>query len=194
MKIHHIMSVYICAQPMMRPRKTEEREKIAMKATLEYILLTQSPALFLAAIVLLIGYFIKKKNHRIRAALNLIVAILCAAGGVALYFAGMKLLEDFTIDNFWQIRIPGWVGLGVVVVLTGLSVYRSTAKAITKRRAEKYAAKAEAERVKELENAKTAAYESGKADALAAEKVVETVTEVAEAPAAEAAPAAEEVK
>ena len=34
-----------------------------MKATLEFILLTQSPALFLAAIVLLIGYFIKKKNY-----------------------------------------------------------------------------------------------------------------------------------
>ena len=179
MKIHDIMSVCICAQPMMRPRKTEEREKIAMKATLEYILLTQSPALFLAAIVLLIGYFFKKKNHRIRAALNLILAILCVAGGVALYFVGMKL-EHFTIDNFWQIRIPGWVGLGVVVVLTGLSIYRSTAKAITKRRAEKYAAKAEAARVKELEDAKNAAYESGKADALAAEKVVETVTEVAD--------------
>ena len=162
-----------------------------MKTTLEFILLTQSPALFLAALVLLVGYFIKKKNHRIRAALNLIGTIIFAAGGVALYFVGMKLLEDFTIDNFWQIRWPAWVGLGIVVVLTGLSVYRSTAKAITKRRAEKYAAKAEAERVKELENAKTAAYESGKADALAAEKVVETVTEAAEAPAVEA-PAAEE--
>ena len=172
----------------MRPHKTEEREKIAMKATLEYILLTQSPALFLAAIVLLIGYFFKKKNHRIRAALNLILAILCAAGGVALYFVGMKL-EHFTIDNFWQIRIPGWVGLGVVVVLTGLSVYRATAKAITKHRAEKYAAKAEAARVKELEDAKNAAYESGKADALAAEKVVETVAEAA-APAVDAVPGA----
>jgi len=165
-----------------------ERERIIMKATLEYILLTQSPALFLAAIVLLIGYFIKKKNHRIRAALNLIVAIVCLAGGIALYFVGMKLLDGFTIDNFWQIRIPGWVGLGVVVVLTGLSVYRSTAKAITKRRAEKYAAKAEAEHAKALEDAKTAAYESGKADALAAEKVADTVAEVAAAPAADPSP------
>ena len=158
-----------------------ERERITMKTTLEFILLTQSPALFLAALVLLVGYFIKKKNHRIRAALNLICAIICAAGGVVLYFLGMKMLEGFTIDNFWKIRIPGWVGLGVVVVLTGLSVYRSTAKAITKHRAKKYAAKAEAERIKELEDAKTAAYESGKADALAAEKVVETVAEAADA-------------
>ena len=115
-----------------------------MKATLEFILLTQSPALFLAAIVLLIAYFIKKKKHRIRAALNLIGTVVCFAGGVVLYFAGIKL-NHFTIDDFWQIRIPGWVGLGIVVVLTGLSIYRSTAKAITKRRADKYAAKAETE-------------------------------------------------
>ena len=153
-----------------------ERERITMKTTLEFILLTQSPALFLAAIVLLIAYFIKKKKHRIRAALNLIGTVVCFAGGVVLYFAGMKL-NHFTIDDFWQIRIPGWVGLALVVVLTGLSIYRSTAKAITKRRADKYAAKAEAERIKELEDAKNAAYESGKADALATEKVVDTVTE-----------------
>lgn len=157
-----------------------------MKTTLEFILLTQSPALFLAAIVLLIAYFIKKKKHRIRAALNLIGTVVCFAGGVVLYFAGMKL-NHFTIDDFWQIRIPGWVGLGIVVVLTGLSIYRSTAKAITKRRAEKYAAKAEAQRIQELEDAKNAAYESGKADALAESKVVETVVESTEAPAAVAA-------
>ena len=154
----------------------------------EKILLSQSPALFLAALVLLIGYFIKKKNHRVRAALNLIVAVVCLIGGIALYYFGM-LREHFTIHDFWQIHLAGWVGLGLVAVLTALSIYRSTAKAITKRRAEKYAAKAEAERVKELENAKTAAYESGKADALAAEKVVETVAEAA-APAADAVPGA----
>ena len=158
-----------------------------MKTTLEFILLTQSPALFAAALVLLIGFFIKKKHHRIRAALNLIGTIVCLVGGVALYFIGMKL-QHFTIDDFWRIRVPGWVGLGLVVVLTGLSIYRSTEKAITKRRAEKYAAKAEAEHAKELEQAKTAAYESGKADALAAEKVVETVSEAAQAPAADPSP------
>ena len=156
-----------------------ERERIAMKTTLELILLTQSPALFLAAIVLLIGYFIKKKNHRIRATLNLIIAILCVAAGIALYYLGM-LYEHFTIRDFWHIRVPGWVGLGIVALLTVVAIYRSTAKAIKKHRAEKYAAKAEAERIKELENAKAAAYESGKADALAAEKVVETVSEAGE--------------
>ena len=160
-----------------------------MKTTLEFILLTQSPALFLAALVLLIGFFIKKKKHRVRAALHMIGAVICLAAAVVLYFMGMKF-GHFTIDDFWKIRIPGWVGLGIVVVLTGLAIYRSTAKAITKRRAEKYAAKAEAERIKELEDAKNAAYESGKADALAAEKVVDTVAEVAETPAADVVPGA----
>lgn len=154
-----------------------------MKATLEFILLTQSPALFLAAVVLLLRFFVLKKNHRIRGALNLVLSIVCLAGGVALYYLGM-LHEHFTIRDFWQIRVPGWVGLGLVAVLAGLSLYRSTARAIAKRRAEKAAVKAEAQRVKELEDAKAAAYESGKADALAETKVVETVAEAAEAPAA----------
>ena len=157
-----------------------------MKTTLEFILLTQSPALFLAAVVLLLRFFILKKNHRVRGTLNLIGAIVCLAGGVALYYLGM-LYEHFTIRDFWQIRVPGWVGLGLVAVLSGLSLYRSTARTITKHRAEKAAAKAEAQRIQELEDAKTAAYESGKADALAESKVVETVAESVEAPATVAA-------
>lgn len=161
-----------------------------MKTTLELILLTQSPALFLAAIVLLIGYFIKKKNHRIRATLNLIIAILCVAAGIALYYLGM-LHEHFTIRDFWHIRVPGWVGLGVVALLTVAAAYRSTARFIKKRREEKYAAKAEAERQRELEDAKNAAYESGKADAIAATKVTETVAAAAEPAAEPAAPAVE---
>ena len=138
-----------------------------MKTTLEFILLTQSPALFLAALVLLIGFFIKKKNHRVRATLNLIIAIFCLAAGIVLYYLGM-LHEHFTIRDFWHIRVPGWVGLSVVAVLTVLALYRSTARYIKKRREATYAAKAEAEHRRELETAKTAAYESGKADAMAA--------------------------
>ena len=152
-----------------------------MNTTLEKILLSQSPALFLAAIVLLIGYFIKKKNHRVRAALNLIGTIIFLVGGIALYYLSM-LKEYCTIRDFWHINVFGWVGLGIVAALTALAVYRSTVRFVNKRRAEKYAAKAEAERIKELENAKTAAYESGKADALAAEKVADTVAAVAAAP------------
>jgi len=157
-----------------------------MNATLEFILLTQSPALFLAAVVLLLHFIFLKKNHRFRSALHLIGAIVCLVGGVVLYYLGM-LHEHFTIRDFWHIRVPGWVGLGLVVVLTGLSLYRTSARAITKRRAEKYAAKAEAQRIQELEDAKNAAYESGKADALAETKVVETVVESTEAPATVAA-------
>ena len=153
-----------------------------MNAMLEFILLTQSPALFLAAVVLLLRFFILKKNHRVRGTLNLIGAIVCLAGGVALYYLGM-LYEHFTIRDFWHIRVPGWVGLGLVAVLAGLSLYRSASRAIAKRRAEKAAAKAEAQRIQELEDAKNAAYESGKADALAESKVVETVAQAAEVPA-----------
>ncbi len=160
-----------------------------MKATLEFLLLTQSPALFLAAIVLLIGFFIQKKNHRIRAALNMIGMIVCVAGGIVLYYFGMKL-GHFTIDDFWKIRVPGWVGLGLVAALTVLRIYRSSARAVARHRAKKSAARAEAERQRELEDAKAAAYESGKADALAAEKVAETVTEATQTESAAPSPVA----
>lgn len=184
-------SVICYLYKQMYPSNEQERERFIMKATLEFILLTQSPALFLAALVLLIGFFIQKKNHRVRAALSMIGLIVCVAGGIVLYYFGMKL-GHFTIDDFWKIRVPGWVGLGLVVALTVLKIYRTSARAIAKRRADKFAAKAEAERLQELENAKNAAYESGKADALAAEKVVETVVEAAEeAPVAEIPAAAD---
>ncbi len=150
-----------------------------MKATLEFLLLTQSPALFLAAIVLLIGFFIQKKNHRIRAALHMIGMIVCVAGGIVLYYFGMKL-GHFTIDDFWKLRVPGWVGLGLVAALTVLRIYRSSARAVARHRAKKSAARAEVERQRQLEEATAAAYESGKADALAAGKVIETVTEATE--------------
>ena len=91
-----------------------------MKTTLEFILLTQSPALFLAAIVLLIAYFIKKKKHRIRAALNLILAILCAAGGVALYFVGMKVCNViFHVDlvDYQGISTMGNISLSQLPML-----------------------------------------------------------------------------
>lgn len=172
-----------------------------MKNTLEFILLTQSPALFLAGITLLICFFVRHKKHRITGTLQLILGIICLLGGIALYYLGM-LNEHFTIRDFWQIRMPGWIGLGLTAALILFLLYRSIAAAIRKRRAEKAAVKAEAERQKELEDAKNAAYESGRADALAAEKVADTVVEAvteepapAEVPAeapAEAAPEAAE--
>jgi len=99
-------------------------------------------------------------------------------------------------DKFAKgIRVPGWIGLGLTAALILFLLYRSIAAAVRKRRAEKAAIKAEADRQKELEDAKNAAYESGKADALAAGRVADTVEEaVAEAVTAEessAAPASE---
>ncbi len=150
-----------------------------MKHTLEYILLTQSPALFLFAVVLLLYFLFQRKSHRFVSALALIVSILCLGGGIALYYLGM-LHEHFTIHDFWQIRIPGWIGLGIACAVMVVTLYRSAVRAIRARRAEKLAAKAEKQRIKELEDARNAAYESGRADALAEEKVIETVSEPAE--------------
>ena len=158
-----------------------------MNLTLEKILLNQSPALFLAGIAFLLCFIALRKKHKIRAALDLFLALVCIIGGIALYYVGM-LKEVFTIHDFWQIRTPGWIGLGVVAALVLFLSYRSAVKLIRKRRADKLAAKKEADHAKELEAAKNAAYESGKADAIAAEVVVGTVTAAAEEPA----PAAEE--
>ncbi len=163
-----------------------------MNLTLEKILLNQSPALFFAALSFLICFLVLRKKHKIRAALDLLLAIVCFGGGIALYYIGM-LKEYFTIHDFWQIRLPGWIGLGLVAAIVAFLTYRSAVKLIRKRRAEKLAAKKEADHARELEEAKNAAYESGKADALATEKVVDTVAVAVEEPApAEDTPVEEE--
>ena len=56
--------------------------------TLGYILCCQSPALFLAALAFLVAH-LTSRRHKVRSFLRLLLAILCAAGGVALYFLGM---------------------------------------------------------------------------------------------------------
>ena len=67
--------------------------------TLGYILCCQSPALFLAALALLVAYLAGRK-HKVRAFFRLLLCILCAAGGVALYFLGIYK-EYFTIRDFF---------------------------------------------------------------------------------------------
>ena len=47
--------------------------------TLGYILCCQSPALFLAALALLVAYLAGRK-HKVRAFFRLLLCILCAAG------------------------------------------------------------------------------------------------------------------
>ena len=156
-----------------------------MKHTLEYILLTQSPALFLFAVALLLYFLFQRKTKKFLAALALIAAIIALIGGIAFYYLGM-LNEHFTIHDFWQIRLPGWIGLGLAAAVVVLILYRSTVKAIQIRRAKKQALRAEQQRVRELEEAKQAAYDAGHADALAEETVIGTVSEAVAAPPAPA--------
>lgn len=152
-----------------------------MKTTLETILYSQSPALFLAAIVLLIEYAARRNHHRVKAALALIGAILCVAGGVALYYFGM-VAEIFTIQDFWKLRVPGIVGM-VVVLLLALRSLILAVKAAHSRRMEnkkeklrqQELASAEAAHAEALEQARAAAYASGRADAKAEETVAATV-------------------
>lgn len=173
-----------------------------LNTTLGYVLCCQSPALFLAAVVLLICYFARKKNHRVRAVLDLILAILCAAGGVVLYFLGMGW-EYFTIRDFLVIRPIGWVGLGIVAVIAVVAAVRAFIKVNRRRMAEKEAnraANAESyQRAEEEKAAALAAAEEAKAAeeaakvaaAATAAEVSETVGEVLEEQAAAAeAPAA----
>lgn len=94
-----------------------------LDTTLGYFLCCQSPTLFLAALLLLLCYFTRKKAHHARSVLDLILCILCAAGGVALYFLGMGK-EYFSIRDFYVIRTPGWIGMLVVVAFAVWLVVR----------------------------------------------------------------------
>ena len=92
--------------------------------TLGYILCCQSPGLFLAAAVLVIAYFAGRKKHRFKATLKLLLGIVCAVGGVVLYYMGMYD-EYFPIRDFFRIRPAGWVGFGIVAFLTLLALVQT---------------------------------------------------------------------
>ena len=124
-----------------------------MDKTLGYILCTQSPGLFLAALMLLLFYFARRREHYVRAVMDLVLCIVCAAGGVALYFVGMGA-GHFTIQDFYAIRTPGWVGVGVVVIFNVWLIARGFLAVNRRRTAEKNANRA----------ANRAANESQKAD------------------------------
>lgn len=113
-----------------------------MDKTLGYILCCQSPALFLAAVVLLICYFARRNKHKVRATLDLILAILLAAAGVAMYFMGMRM-EFFTIRDFYQLRTSGIVGLIVVAAVSVYTAVRAFLRYSKQRREEKEAIRAE---------------------------------------------------
>lgn len=96
------------------------------------------------------------------------LAIVCLLGGVALYYLGM-LYDHFTIHDFWQIRVPGWVGLVLAAIVIVVLFVQNIGKAAARRRSEKEAARAEDARRKELEEAKSAAFASGQAAAVSAQ-------------------------
>ena len=104
-----------------------------MDKTLGYLLCCQSPALFLGALALLAGYIIRHRNHRVHAALDLVLAIVCLLGGVALYYLGM-LYDHFTIHDFWQIRVPGWVGLVLAAIVIVVLFVQNIGQAAARRR------------------------------------------------------------
>ena len=153
-----------------------------MNDTFGYVLCCQSPGLFLLAIALVIAFFVRKGRSLFRAILALLGAVVCIAAGVVLYYQGM-LREYFAVKNFWHIRGPGWVGLTLVAALLVYVLVKAIARASARRAAQKEAARAENARKQEMESAKTAAYEAGRADALsgAAAFQAETPTEPAAA-------------
>ena len=104
------------------------------------ILCCQSPALFLAALALLLRFFTLRKSHRLRGGAALASAILALAGGVGLYFYGMYR-EIFTIRDFFRIRPAGWAGLGVVLAAILLLLFNG----MKNRAARKKLARAEAQ-------------------------------------------------
>lgn len=150
--------------------------------TLGYILCCQSPGLFLAAAVLVIAYFAGRKKHRFKAVLKLLLAIVCAVGGIALYYLGMYD-EYFTIRDFYQIRPAGWVGVGIAAFFTLLALVRAFFAAADARREEKAANRAENQR---------RAAEAAAAEAAAREGARQEQTQPAEAALAVDEPAAAE--
>lgn len=155
-----------------------------MDTTLGYLLCCQSPALFLLAASLLVAY-LTGREHKVRAFFRLLLCILCAAGGVALYFLGMYK-EYFTIRDFFHIRTPGWVGLAVVVFFLLLTLVRAFFAAADARRAQKEANRAENERLAQEAEAARAAEEPAPAPADIPAAAAPVPEPPAEAPAPEA--------
>lgn len=155
--------------------------------TLGYILCCQSPALFLAALAFLVAH-LTSRRHKVRSFLRLLLAILCAAGGVALYFLGMYK-EYFTIRDFFAIRAAGWIGLAIAAFFVLLALVRAFFAAADARREQKAAIREENARLNQESQAETPAEPDAPAPA-AEPSAPETpaVPEEPAAPAPEAAP------
>lgn len=159
-----------------------------MDKTLGYVLCCQSPGLFLAAAALIIAYFAGRRRHRFKAVLRLLLGIVCALGGLALYYLGMYH-DYFTIRDFYQIRLSGWIGFGIVALLVLLALVRAFFAAADARREEKAANRAENQRLA----AEAAAEKQRQAEEAAARAAQEAAVSAAAVPQAPAeTPAAEE--
>ena len=152
--------------------------------TLGYILCCQSPALFLAALALLVAYLAGRK-HRVKAFFRLLLCILCAVGAVALYFLGIYK-EYFTIRDFFVIRAAGWIGLAIAAFFVLLALVRAFFAAADARRAQKEANRAENERLAQEAEATRAAEEPAPAPADIPAAAAPVPEPPAEAPAPEA--------
>ena len=159
-----------------------------MDKTLGYVLCCQSPGLFLAAAALIIAYFAGRRRHRFKAVLRLLLGIVCALGGLALYYMGMYH-DYFTIRDFYQIRLSGWIGFGIVALLVLLALVRAFFAAADARREEKAANRAENQQLA----AEAAAEKQRQAEEAAARAAQEAAVSAAAVPQAPAeTPAAEE--
>ena len=128
--------------------------------TLGYILCCQSPGLFVLALLLLV-LFLGGRSHKVKSFFRL---LLCASGGVALYFLGIYK-EYFTIRDFFHIRPAGWVGLVIAAVIVVLTAVRAFFAAADARREQKAAARAENQRIAQEKEAEAKAAAEAKAEA-----------------------------
>ena len=135
-----------------------------METTLMQILVSQSPALFLLTIFLLICFFANQKRRHALAVTELIVSLLLLILGVALYFIGISR-EIFTIHNFYRIQTAGWIGLAVTALLTLWILLGKLRRSSARQQEKKDAVKAANAQALAVEKARAEAFEAGRAAA-----------------------------
>ena len=138
-----------------------------METTLIRICVSQSPALFLLTLFLLICFFANQKKRHTLAVFELIFALLLLILGVALYFIGIAQ-EAFTIHT------PGWIGLvvaGIIVIWIGLHKMRRSS---AKHQEEKDAIRAANAQKLAVEQARAEAFEAGRAAAVQSSPAAQT--------------------
>lgn len=157
-----------------------------MDKTIGYVLCCQSPALFLLTLVLLLASLFRRKRHKFIAAIDVILAVASAILGVALYFIGLRY-EHFTIDDFYHVRTVGWVGFGLVAVMSAVAALKAFMKMADERRTQKAAIRAENARINQE---RMAAEAEARAAAQAAKEAEKAAGEAENtAPQAQPAPA-----